>query len=73
MSKEKEPITDQEALAYHSEGKPGKLSILPTKPLMTQRDLSLGYSPGVAVPCLAIKKDVIGLIHWPIESGTHHR
>jgi len=57
MTKEKEPITDQEALAYHSEGKPGKLSILPTKPLMTQRDLSLGYSPGVAVPCLAIQKN----------------
>ena len=55
--KEKEPITDQEALAYHKEGKPGKLSILPTKPLMTQRDLSLGYSPGVAVPCLAIQKN----------------
>ncbi len=57
MTKEKEPITDAEALAYHSEGKPGKLSILPTKPLMTQRDLSLGYSPGVAVPCIEINKD----------------
>ena len=57
MTTEKEPITDAEALAYHSEGKPGKLSILPTKPLMTQRDLSLGYSPGVAVPCLEIAKD----------------
>jgi malate dehydrogenase (oxaloacetate-decarboxylating)(NADP+) len=57
MANEKEPITDQEALAYHSEGKPGKISILPTKPLMTQRDLSLGYSPGVAVPCLAIEKN----------------
>ncbi|MDE3015694.1 MAG: NADP-dependent malic enzyme [Pseudomonadota bacterium] len=57
MTKEKEPITDQEALAYHAEGKPGKVSILPTKPLMTQRDLSLGYSPGVAVPCLEIQKD----------------
>lgn len=57
MAQEKEPITDQEALDYHSEGKPGKLSILPTKPLMTQRDLSLGYSPGVAVPCLEIQKD----------------
>lgn len=53
----KEPITNEEALAYHSEGKPGKLSILPTKPLMTQRDLSLGYSPGVAIPCLEINKD----------------
>lgn len=57
MTYEKEPITDAEALAYHAEGKPGKISILPTKPLMTQRDLSLGYSPGVAVPCLAIQKD----------------
>jgi len=57
MTKEKEPITDEEALAYHAEGKPGKLSILPTKPLMTQRDLSLGYSPGVAIPCLEIQKD----------------
>ena len=54
---EKEPITDKEALAYHAEGQPGKLSILPTKPLMTQRDLSLGYSPGVAVPCIEINKD----------------
>ncbi|MDX2073826.1 MAG: NADP-dependent malic enzyme [Alphaproteobacteria bacterium] len=54
---EKEPITDQEALDYHSQGQPGKLSILPTKPLMTQRDLSLGYSPGVAIPCLEIQKN----------------
>ncbi len=57
MSYEKEPITDAEALAYHAEGKPGKISILPTKPLMTQRDLSLGYSPGVAIPCLEIQKN----------------
>lgn len=57
MADKKEPITDAEALAYHAEGKPGKISILPTKPLMTQRDLSLGYSPGVAVPCLEIEKD----------------
>lgn len=54
---EKEPITDQEALDYHSQGQPGKISILPTKPLMTQRDLSLGYSPGVAIPCLEIQKN----------------
>ncbi len=55
--KDNQPITDQEALDYHSQGKPGKISILPTKPLMTQRDLSLGYSPGVAIPCLEIQKD----------------
>src|SRR5579872_6879667 len=57
MAKEKDTITDEEALAYHREGKPGKVEITPTKPLMTQRDLSLGYSPGVAIPCLAINKD----------------
>jgi len=50
-------ITDDEALKYHQAGSPGKISILPTKPLVTQRDLSLAYSPGVAVPCLAIQKD----------------
>lgn len=50
-------ITDQEALDFHSQGKPGKIAIVATKPLMTQRDLSLAYSPGVAVPCLAIEKD----------------
>ncbi|QXK92224.1 NADP-dependent malic enzyme [Neoehrlichia mikurensis] len=46
---------DREALRFHCKyGKPGKVSLLPTKPLMTQRDLSLAYSPGVAVPCLEI-------------------
>lgn len=50
-------ITDEEALAFHSDGKPGKVEIHATKPLMTQRDLSLGYSPGVAVPCLKIQED----------------
>ena len=50
-------FTDQEALQFHSQGKPGKLEITPTKPLTTQRDLSLAYSPGVAVPVLAIAAD----------------
>src|SRR5947208_13798140 len=50
-------FTEQEALQFHSQGKPGKLEITPTKPLTTQRDLSLAYSPGVAVPVLAIAKD----------------
>lgn len=57
MSTENDPITKEEALAFHSEGQPGKVAVLPTKPLMTQRDLSLGYSPGVAYPCLEIQKD----------------
>ncbi|MEW5704053.1 MAG: NADP-dependent malic enzyme [Pseudomonadota bacterium] len=50
-------ITDQEALLFHSSGRPGKLEITPTKPLTTQRDLSLAYSPGVAVPCERIAED----------------
>jgi malate dehydrogenase (oxaloacetate-decarboxylating)(NADP+) len=44
-----------EALDYHSRGRPGKIAVVPTKPLNNQRDLSLAYSPGVAEPCLAIK------------------
>ncbi|GGF33104.1 malic enzyme [Aliidongia dinghuensis] len=50
-------ITEEEALRFHAEGKPGKIEIAPTKPLTTQRDLSLAYSPGVAYPCLHIAKD----------------
>ncbi len=44
-----------EALEYHSRGRPGKIAVVPTKPLNNQRDLALAYSPGVAEPCLAIK------------------
>ncbi len=54
-------IRKQDALDYHSMGKPGKIEVVPTKPYATQRDLSLAYSPGVAEPCLAIaenKEDV---------------
>jgi len=50
-------VTDEEALELHRSGRPGKIEIMPTKPLTTQRDLSLAYSPGVAAPCLAIKQD----------------
>ncbi len=53
MSKNR--ITD--ALKYHSEGRPGKIEVIPTKPYRTQRDLALAYSPGVAEPCLEIEKD----------------
>ena len=48
---------NDEALRFHSEGRPGKLSITPTKPMATQRDLSLAYSPGVAAPCLRITEN----------------
>lgn len=47
----------KDALRYHSEGRPGKIEIVPTKPYSSQRDLSLAYSPGVAAPCLEIQKD----------------
>jgi malate dehydrogenase (oxaloacetate-decarboxylating)(NADP+) len=50
-------VTEEESLRFHAEGKPGKIEIAPTKPLTTQRDLSLAYSPGVAYPCLHIAKD----------------
>src|SRR4051794_28818547 len=50
-------FTDQEALDFHSRGRPGKLEVIATKPMATQRDLSLAYSPGVAVPVLAIAED----------------
>ena len=50
-------ITKEEALRYHSEGKPGKIEVIPTKPYSTQTDLSLAYSPGVAEPCLEIEKE----------------
>lgn len=50
-------VTAQEALRFHAQGKPGKLEITPSKPLTTQRDLSLAYSPGVAAPVEAIAED----------------
>jgi len=50
-------VTEREALLMHASGRPGKLEIHPTKPLTTQRDLSLAYSPGVAAPCQQIARD----------------
>jgi malate dehydrogenase (oxaloacetate-decarboxylating)(NADP+) len=47
----------QEALDYHSQGRPGKIEVIPTKPYSSQRDLTLAYSPGVAEPCLDIEKN----------------
>jgi malate dehydrogenase (oxaloacetate-decarboxylating)(NADP+) len=57
MSTNKPRVTEEEALLFHSTGRPGKIEIIATKPLTTQRDLSLAYSPGVAWPCLAIERD----------------
>lgn len=50
-------ITKEAALLYHSQGKPGKIEVSPTKPYRTQTDLSLAYSPGVAEPCLEIQRE----------------
>jgi len=58
MSVKKPTITEEDALLFHMQGgRPGKIEIISTKPLTTQRDLSLAYSPGVAWPCLRIEKD----------------
>lgn len=51
-------IRDEDALDYHRYPQPGKTEVVPTKPFVTQRDLSLAYTPGVAIPCLEIAKDV---------------
>src|SRR5438046_3395073 len=50
-------IRPEDALEYHSSSPAGKISVTPTKPCRTQRDLSLAYTPGVAVPCLEIERD----------------
>ena len=53
-----EHFSEKEALVFHAQGKPGKIEIKATKPLETQRDLSLAYSPGVAAPVNAIADDI---------------
>ena len=63
-----EHFSEKEALVFHAQGKPGKIEIKATKPLETQRDLSLAYSPGVAAPVNAIAEDTgavydLSLIH----------
>lgn len=56
MTENKNPL-ERESLALHASGRPGKIEIKATKPLETQKDLSLAYSPGVAAPCLEIQKN----------------
>jgi malate dehydrogenase (oxaloacetate-decarboxylating)(NADP+) len=57
MAKHKE-LRKEQALEYHSSGRPGKIEVVPTKEAKTQRDLSLAYSPGVAEPCKEIANNV---------------
>src|SRR5687767_10643455 len=54
----------QDALDYHRSPRPGKIAVVPTKPLSNQRDLSLAYSPGVAEPCLEIQRDPEEAYHY---------
>jgi malate dehydrogenase (oxaloacetate-decarboxylating)(NADP+) len=69
-SRSKRPsITDREALLFHSRGRPGKLEIMPTKPMATQRDLSLAYSPGVAVPVKAIHADPSTVFDYTVRGN----
>ena len=58
---QKKQVRREEALEYHSKGKPGKIEVVPTKEAKTQRDLSLAYSPGVAEPCkeIALNKEEV--------------
>src|SRR4028119_705067 len=57
MSESNVTFSEQEALDFHAHGRPGKIEIIASKPMATQRDLSLAYSPGVAVPVRAIADD----------------
>lgn len=70
MNDDLDSTTKQEALKYHSRGgNPGKISIMPTKPLSTQYDLSLAYSPGVAAPCLEIAKNPEAVYDYTAKSN----
>ena len=62
-------LRKKEALDYHSNGKPGKIEVVPTKPYSTQRDLSLAYSPGVAEPCIAISKNKNDVYKYTAKSN----
>lgn len=62
-------LTTEDALRYHSSGKPGKIEVIPTKPHTTQTDLSLAYSPGVAEPCLEIEKNAQAAYQYTIKGN----
>eukprot|EP01036_Dinobryon_divergens_P047355 gene47355-63467_t len=59
----------EEALRYHEQGRPGKIEVVPTKPTLTQRDLSLAYSPGVAEPCLKIQEDPANVYRYTAKGN----
>jgi malate dehydrogenase (oxaloacetate-decarboxylating)(NADP+) len=63
------PISKQEALDYHFGARPGKIEIRPTKACLTQRDLSLAYTPGVAEPCLDIEKNPLDAFKYTAKGN----
>ena len=65
----KAKITPEEALAYHFEPRPGKYDIVPSTPMATQRDLSLAYSPGVAVPVQAIADNPAAVYDYTVKGN----
>ncbi len=65
----KEKARKQEILDYHSQGRPGKIEVIPSKPTNTQRDLAIAYSPGVAEPCLEIEKDVDNVYRYTAKGN----
>jgi malate dehydrogenase (oxaloacetate-decarboxylating)(NADP+) len=69
LPEERLAITDKEALLFHSRGRPGKLAVVASKPMSTQRDLSLAYSPGVAAPVLAIAKDPSAVFDYTVKGN----
>ncbi len=66
---ERPVFTDKEALLFHSKGRPGKLAVVATKPMATQRDLSLAYSPGVAAPVLAIAENPSRALDYTVKGN----
>lgn len=62
-------ISKEEALDYHSQGRRGKIEVIPTKPCLTSRDLSLAYTPGVAEPCRAIEKNDDEVYHYTAKGN----
>ena len=66
-------VDDEEALAFHKDPVPGKLALSPTKPMATQRDLSLAYSPGVAAPVKAIAVITQVIVQSPISARQSSR
>ena len=65
----KENLRREQALEYHAGGRPGKIEVVPTKEAKTQKDLSLAYSPGVAIPCTEIKNNPSDAYKYPAKGN----